>query len=126
MRAKANLQVAVDPAQALTKAVVKAAGLLELTQSQLAGTLGLSSATVSRMFSGQYQLSPERKEWELAALFVRLFRSLDSITGGQDEASRAWLHNRNHELLRRPVDMLGEVTGLVQVVDYLDSYRARV
>jgi hypothetical protein len=35
------------------------------------------------MASERYWLQPDRKEWQLALLFVRLFRSLDSITGGR-------------------------------------------
>ena len=71
--------------QTLTTAVLRAAELLQVPQSELAGILGLSPATVSRMSSGQYLLQVDRKEWQLAALFVRLFRSLDSITGGRDD-----------------------------------------
>ncbi len=37
----------------------------------------------------RYQLAPNRKEWELALLFVRAFRSLDSIVG-EDLAARPW------------------------------------
>jgi hypothetical protein len=117
---------AADRSVVLTKAVIKAARLLEVSQSRVAQTLGVSEATVSRMFGGKYLLEPERgKEWELAALFVRLFRSLDSILAS-DEKARAWLNGRNAALGARPIDLISRVDGLVRVLYYLDAARGRI
>ena len=110
----------------LTKAVTRAAGLLALTQRQVAETLGLSGPTASRLFTGKYKLSPTRaKEWELAVLFVRLFRSLDALWGHEDTA-RAWLATYNTALGSSPVELIRTAAGLVRVVDYLDHARGRV
>src|SRR5512145_573956 len=112
----------VDPEATgvLTKAVTRAAALLGLTQKQLGETLGLSGPTVSRLFAGKYQLSPSRaKEWELAVLFVRLFRSLDALWGHEGTA-RAWLEGYNSALGAPPLDLIKSAAGLVRVVDYLD------
>jgi hypothetical protein len=110
--------------QTLTRAVLKAGDLLGVPQSELAGILGVSPATVSRMAAGRYLLQPERKEWQLATLFVRIFRSLDSITGGRDDLSRAWLHSHNRALTSIPAAMLKDVESLVRVLQYLDASRA--
>ena len=110
--------------QTLTKAVLRSAELLDVPQADLAGILGLSPATVSRMASGHYLLQPDRKEWQLARLFVRLFRSLDSLTGGRDDLSRSWLHSQNRALQMVPATALSNVEALVRVVQYLDSSRA--
>ena len=110
----------------LTKAVTRAASLLGLTQRQVAETLGLSGPTASRLFTGKYRLSPTRaKEWELAILFVRLFRSLDALWG-HDDVARTWLASPNLALGTRPRDLLTSVEGLVRVVAYLDAARGRV
>jgi uncharacterized protein (DUF2384 family) len=111
----------------LTKAVVRAAGFLGLTQKEVAAILGVSEASVSRMHAGTYRLSPARaKEWELARLFVRLFRSLDALWGHGEDA-RAWLAAPNLALATpRPRDLLTSVEGLVRVVAYLDAARGRV
>src|SRR5205809_1040242 len=85
---------APDRRKVLTKAVIRAARALALNQSRVAATLGVSDPTVSRMFAEKYLLDPARKEWELGALFVRLFRSLDSIVAS-DEKARAWLSSEN-------------------------------
>lgn len=114
------------PGKVLSKAVLKAAVLLDINHAKLARILGLSAATVSRMSGGHYILSQARKEWELAVLFVRLFRSLDSITAGRESDARAWLHSKNVALSGVPSIILESVQGLVQVVDYLDAVRGRV
>ncbi len=109
----------------LTKAVVNAARALGVSQSKVAAALGVSDPTASRMFGGKYLLDPERKEWELAALFVRLFRSLDSIVAS-DENARAWLNSDNKSLGAKPIDLLPRAEGLIRVLLYLDAARGRI
>ena len=115
-----------DPATVLSKAVVRAARLLSLTQRDVAAALGISEATTSRLFAGKYLLSAERaKEWELALLFVRLYRSLDALWG-HEETARKWLASPNLALGAPPQELLRTVEGLVRVVAYLDAARSRV
>jgi transcriptional regulator with XRE-family HTH domain len=115
-----------DPASTLTKAVVRAAGLLGITQAALADVLGISGATASRLVGGSYHLQPARKrEWEFALLFVRLFRSLDAIVGNERDAG-VWLRNDNTALGARPLDLIRSAEGLVRVLHYLDASRSRV
>src|SRR6202034_1794957 len=80
-----------EPRLVLTGAVLRASALLEITQSSLAQILGLSPSTISRMANGTYTLDDQKKEWELGALFVRLFRSLDALIGSNDSAARGWM-----------------------------------
>jgi uncharacterized protein (DUF2384 family) len=115
-----------DPRRVLTGAVLRACALLDISQSSLAHILGLSPATVSRMAGGRYALDTQRKEWELGALFVRLFRSLDALIGSNDAAARAWLNGENLGLGGRPIDLIRSTEGLVRVVQYLDATRGRV
>jgi transcriptional regulator with XRE-family HTH domain len=104
---------------------VRAARRLEVSQSKLGEVLGVSGPTVSRLFSGKYALNAGRqKEWELAALFVRLYRSLNSIVA-TDENARAWLDGLNHALGGRPIDLITRAEGLIRVLHYLDASRAR-
>ena len=108
----------------VTRAVTRAAGRLEISNRIVAGMLGLSEATVSRMGAGAYQLDAGSKPFELAVLFLRLFRSLDGITGGDAGVARAWLRNDNTALGARPIALIESVSGLVNVVAYLDTRRA--
>jgi uncharacterized protein (DUF2384 family) len=113
-------------ANTLTKAVVRAANILQIRQASISRILGVSPATVSRLYSGNYVLSPERnKEWEFALLFVRLFRSIDAILG-HGESAQKWLKGTNLALNGRPSDLIETTEGLVRVLHYLDAHRGRV
>ena len=115
------LPAALSEAAVLSKAAVRAARLLDLTQRDVSAALGVSEATASRLFAGKYLLSPDRaKEWELARLLVRLFRSLDALWGHEDTA-RTWLSSNNLALAARSRDLLRSVEGMVRVVAYLDA-----
>src|SRR6202166_4244652 len=115
-----------EPRRVMTGAVLRASALLEITQSGLAQILGLSPSTVSRMANGTYTLDTQKKEWELGALFVRLFRSLDALIGSNDAAARGWLNGPNAGLAGRPIELIQSTEGLVRVVQYLDSARGRI
>jgi hypothetical protein len=123
---QASIESEAQPRRVLTGAVLRASALLEITQSSLAHILGLSPSTVSRMANGTYLLDAEKKEWELGALFVRLFRSLDALIGANDAAARDWLGGQNRGLAGRPIDLIRSTEGLVRVVQYLDSARGRI
>ena len=107
----------------LTRAALRAADRLGLPQKDLATLLGVSASTVSRF--SQRPLDPRSKEGELAVLFVRLYRSLDALVGGQDEAARSWMHSDNDHLGGPPARLVQTVTGLVHVLEYLDAMRGK-
>ncbi len=115
-----------DQAAVLTKATLKAAIQLGLTNKLLATVIGVSEATVSRMRSGDYLLQRGQKPFELAVLFVRLYRSLDAIVGGDDAVAGSWLKNRNTVLDAEPLTLIQTVPGLMNVIQYLDARRAVV
>ena len=109
----------------LSKAVARAAEKLDVSKSLLAKVLGVSPPTVTRLYAGQYQLDQNRKEWDFALLFVRVFRSLDSIVGDESTA-RKWLTSENLGLNAKPIDLIRNTEGLVRVVQYLDASRGLV
>lgn len=115
-----------EQARVLTASVLKAAALLNIAFGDLGRMLGLSAATISRMNKGDYTLVETRKEWDLALLFVRMFRSLDSLVAGRESSAQAWLQSYNEALAAVPAEMMKTVVGLVHVTDYLDAVRGRV
>lgn len=110
----------------VTKAVMRAAEALGVSNRQLARIIGVSEATVSRMGKGAYRLAPDDKPFELALLFVRLYRSLDAIVGGDRASARGWMAADNTALGAAPVARVQTVQGLVDVIAYLDARRAVV
>lgn len=110
-------------ADVVAKALVKAAQLLEISQKELHRILGPSESTISRLFKGQARIMPSEKSFELAALFLRVFRSLDALMGGREDKARAWLTHENAHLGGIPLHQLRRAEGLVRVAEYLDAMR---
>jgi len=115
-----------DQGAVLTKAVIRVGEQFDLSARTLSAILGVSEASVSRMKRGDFMLEPATKPFELGVLFVRLFRSLDAIVGGDGAVARAWLTNPNTVLKARPVEKIQTIAGLVDVIGYLDARRALV
>jgi hypothetical protein len=107
-----------------TKALLRAADRLGVSNRALARIIGVSEASLSRMRAGTYALAPTEKPFELALLFVRLYRALDTIVGGDEAAASAWLRQDNLALGAPPLALVQTVPGLMHVVQYLDARRA--
>ena len=119
-------EAAASEGAVVTKAVLRAAARLGVSNKVLGRIIGLSEASVSRMGSGAYALAPGDKPFELSVLVLRLFRSLDAITNGDETVARAWLGNENAALDGTPLALIQSVQGLVHAVGYLDARRALV
>lgn len=126
LRRTSTLAAPVSEGQVVTKGVLRAAGRLGVSSKALAAIIGLSEASVSRMGSGTYTLSPGDKAFDLSVLVLRLFRALDAIVAGDDAAAQAWLRNHNTALGGAPLTMMQSIPGLVHVLAYLDARRGLV
>lgn len=113
-----------DSARVLTKAVLSVADRLGLPGRLLGQIVGVSEATVSRWRQNGAGLAPESKAFQLAALLVRAYRSLDAIVGGDEAVARTWIGNPNQALGGRPIELMLSPQGLVDVAVYLDARRA--
>jgi hypothetical protein len=107
----------------VTKAMLRAAKRLGLSNKELARIVGLSESSVSRMRSGTCALNPQRKSYELAQLFIRSYLSLESIVSSDSAAMKAWLRASNSAIGGMPVARLMSVAGLTEVIAYLDARR---
>lgn len=110
----------------VAKAALKAARLLAITNRELAEILGVSESAVSRAANGVRPLTSSPKTYEIATLFVRLYRSLDAITGGDDTVSAKWLRLPNAALGRTPLEAIKSIAGLTTTLAYLDARRSVV
>src|SRR6516225_5272827 len=94
----ARAVAAERPRGVLSKATWRAARQLGLSGAALSKVTGLSEATVSRMGRGEWDVAPQSKEGQLAALVVRLFRSLDEIVGNDAAKVAAWMGSYHRAL----------------------------
>lgn len=116
-----------DAARVLTKAALRAADVLDVPQRTLAEIIGVSASTLSRAANANAPLDPASKAGELAKLWVRVFRSLDAVVGSNDHAARTWLTSANAAFAgATPLERLRSAEGLIHVLHYLDSARARL
>jgi hypothetical protein len=111
--------------QVLSMAVLAAADRLGLRGRQLAAVIGTSEASVSRLQRNR-GLDPRSKEGELALLFLRMYRSLDALVGGDDAKAREWMSSDNTHVRGIPAERITTVEGLVDVVQYLDAMRGKL
>uniref|UniRef100_Q47C97 Antitoxin Xre/MbcA/ParS-like toxin-binding domain-containing protein n=1 Tax=Dechloromonas aromatica (strain RCB) TaxID=159087 RepID=Q47C97_DECAR len=116
-----------DRSRVLSTAVVEAARRLGLGSTDLNAIIGTSQPSASRLLNGKYFIPEGSKTWELSAHFIRLYRSVSSLVGGNDELARSWLKSGNQAFdNRHPLEVVKRVDGLLHVCEYLDAHRARV
>jgi len=124
-----SIAAASDPDEAtvVSKALLRAAEALGLSSAELAGIIGTSESTLSRVRNRKRGPIPlGTKEGELALLFLRMFRSLDALVGGNEAHAKAWLRAENHHVGGAPLRRMKKIEGLVDVVEYLDAMRGTI
>jgi len=124
MKVALHPEIEKNEAATITKAVTRASGNLNVPNRILGSIIGLSESTVSRMRKGTYLLNRNEKAFELSVLFVRMYRSLTAIVGGDDAIAQSWLNNYNTALQANPIERIQSVNGLMDVINYLDARRA--
>ena len=124
--ARMAVRQVVSEGAVVTKAALRAAELLGVSNKGLSRIVGLSEASVSRMGTGGYTLTPGDKPYELAVLFIRFYRALDAIVHGDAAVARAWMTNPNAALGGTPLVLIQTLPGLIHAVAYLDARRALV
>lgn len=118
-----NLTAAYKPEKAdvLAEALANAGRQLGLTQADLGEIVGRDRTAISRG-----RIDPDGKDGELALLFIRGYRALYVLTGGDRQAMKHWMHTENHHTGGIPVDQAKTVQGLMTVLEYLDAIRGKL
>lgn len=111
---------APDLDQTLTKATLRAGKALGLNQTEIGAVVGRDRTSLRR------GIDPDSKPGELAALLIRLYRSLYALVGGDPEAMRHWMATENHHTGGVPREQIHQVTGLVDVLEYVDAIRGKL
>ncbi|MGQ3891175.1 antitoxin Xre/MbcA/ParS toxin-binding domain-containing protein [Legionella sp. CNM-4043-24] len=110
----------------LTKALLSLVDFYHLSGKDLAEIIGISEASVTRLYQGKKSISPDTKEGELCLLLLRLYRSLNAMVGNNHTKARQWLQSPNRYFGKPPFEAIKTVTGLVETVNYLDAMRGKI
>ena len=124
MSAQAQKVEAKDPAAILLKAFNRACEELQVSKSQAAQIIGVNRSTLSR--KGATGIDPDSKQGELTLHFVRLYRALFAIAGGDKDFMRHWFETSNHALGDSPKNRVQDILGLIQTNEYLDAMRGKI
>ena len=112
--------------QVLSKALIRASDSLGISRQELCAVTGMSEATLSRLYDHKRFIHTDSKEGELSLLFLRAYRSLDALFGGNPEQCRDWLRAYNSHLNEVPINLIKTIQGLNEVTIYLDAVRGKI
>lgn len=117
-----SAQAASDRSAVVMKAFKNATKALGMSHEKAAKVLGKSRLTLERKAG----FAEDAKEYELQVLFIRAYRSLYALMGGDENAMLHWFTTRNKHLNGIPAELVMRATGLVGINEYLDAMRAKV
>lgn len=109
----------------LTKAFIRTTEALELSRQEISMIVGPSESSLSRIFHQKLYLDPSSKEGQFAVLLIRLYRSLDTLLGGNVAQCRLWLRSENDHLGDTPIHLIQSIEGLIYTIQYLDAMRGK-
>lgn len=118
-----NLALApdTDKSSVLSEALANAGKHLGMNQADLGEVIGKNRTAISR--GG---IDPASKAGELALLFIRCYRALYVLVGGNPQQMRHWMQTENLHTGGIPGEQVKTVQGLTTVLEYLDAMRGKL
>jgi len=113
-----------DPAFVLMKAFNNACDVLSVSSGDKSKMLGVNPSTLSRNLNRGF--SPDSKTGELQLHFIRLYRSLFAMAGGDTAFMQHWYGTKNTALNGTPAIMCLKIEGLFRTNQYLDAMRGKI
>lgn len=110
-----------DSAAILAEAFANAGCQLRMGQSALARVIGADGTA-----GALERIETSSEAGEHALLFVRCYRALYAVTGGQTEQMVHWMHTENHHTGGVPAEQATTPQGLKTVVEYLEAIRGKL
>lgn len=111
----------IDQSSVLSEALANAGKHLGMNQAELGEVIGRNRTVISR--GG---IAPDSKAGELALLFIRCYRALYVLVGGNTEQMRHWMRTENLHTGGMPGEQIKSVQGLTTVLEYLDAMRGKL
>ncbi len=113
-------------AELVTEAFIEAGRELGLTLAQMASVIGVSEPTMKNYSRGAATIR-SAKDRELSLGFIRVYRALFAILGGNREQMQHWMKTPNRHFNHQvPIDLAATYQGLAALNVYLDAMRGRV
>jgi len=97
---------------------------LGVSRDDASKIVGVDSSTLNR--NKDKGFDPLSKTGELCLQFVRTYRSLFAIAGGDHGFMQHWLRSYNKALAGTPLELMFSIRGLIQVNEYLDAMRGKI
>ncbi len=113
-----------DKAAVLMKAFNNACDAMHISAADKSSMLGVNASTLSRNAGKGF--SVDSKTAELQLHFIRLYRSLFAIAGGDAEFMYHWYSTNNTALNGVPAVLCLSIEGLFRTNQYLDAMRGKV
>jgi hypothetical protein len=110
--------------QLVMKAFVNACDSLSISREVICKMLGVNPATYSRNKSSGF--SQNTKTYELQLQFIRLYRSLYALAGGNSDFMQHWLTTQNKAINGIPEQLVQSIEGLIRTNEYLDAMRGKI
>lgn len=110
-----------DQANVLAEALTNAGKHLGMSQADLGAVIGKDRTAISRG-----RIDPGSKAGELALLFIRCYRALYVLVGGNPQQMRHWMQTENLHTGGVPAEQIRTVQGLTTVLEYLDAMRGKL
>lgn len=98
----------------LAKALLNAGDQLGLSQTELAGVMGLHRTAISRL-KRRPLLDPESKQGELAVMIINIHQALHALTDGNAQWMQHFMRSPNSLTGETPVYQIQKVAGLLNV-----------
>ena len=111
----------IDKASVLSEALTNAGKHLGMSQADLGEVVGKNRTAISR--GG---IDPGSKAGELALLFIRCYRALYVLVGGDRQQMQHWMQTENLHTGGVPGEQIKSVQGLTAVLEYLDAMRGKL
>lgn len=119
------LKVHANAKSVLAKALVRAQSAMGIDNQQMAAILGVNRTTLARAYQSE-NLDPEQNAGRLAAVVLRIYRSVHTLMGGDTRNIQHWLNTPNRAFSEQtPLQLMLSVDGLVSVAQYCDAMRGR-
>ena len=113
-------------AQLITEAYVEAGRELGLTLRQMAAVIGVSEPAMKNYSRGSAAIRSAKSQ-ELSLGFIRVYRALFAILGGNHDQLRHWMNTPNRHFKGQvPTQLAATYQGLAELNVYLDAMRGRV